>query len=138
MISIILAALGLIPGLGSIVQAITKAWFEAKTNITITRLGVDRDVAVEMIRSEAQVTEGRAKLWGAIGASRALMAIVVVMAIPVVWFEWKIVIYDTVLGLGETAAIKGDVATWLNSIVYSIFGSATVLAGVQHWWTTKD
>ncbi len=138
MISIILAALGLIPGLGSIVQAITKSWFEAKTNITIARLGVDRDVAVEMIRSEAQVTEGRAKLWGAIGASKALMAIVIVMAIPITWFEWKVVVYDTILGLGSTDAIKGDVSVWMNSIVYSIFGSATVLAGVQHWWTTRD
>ncbi len=137
MISIILTALSLIPGLAGVVQTVSKLWFDAKVQMTIAKLNVDRDVAVAMIQSEALVTEGRAKLWGVIGASKGLMAIVIVMAIPVAWYEWKIVIYDTILGMGKTPIITGDVAVWMNSIIYSLFGSATVLAGVQHWWTTK-
>lgn len=34
----------------------------------------------------------------------------------------KVVVWDTMLGLGSTPAIKGDVATWLGMIAMFLFG----------------
>jgi hypothetical protein len=138
MISAFLALLAAIPGIGSIVTSLTSAIFSAKVQMYTARLGVDRDVAVAMIQASAAEADGRAKMWGAIGASKLLTWLVVAFAVPVIWYEGKVVIYDTILGLGTTSPIKGDVEAWMNSIVYSLFGSATALAAVQHWWTTKD
>jgi hypothetical protein len=137
MLTALLALIAAIPGIGSIVTGITGAFFNAKVQMTVAKLGVDRDVAVAMIQSEAQVTEGRAKMWGVIGASKLLTLLVFVFAVPVAWYEAKVVVYDTILGLGSTNPIHGDVEAWMNSVVYSLFGSATALAAVQHWWSTK-
>jgi hypothetical protein len=137
MISVLLGFLAAIPGIGGIVTSLTSSFFNAKVQMTVAKLGVDRDVAVAMIQSEAQVTAGRAQMWGVIGASKLLTYLVIVFAVPVAWYEGKVIVYDTILGFGSTDAIHGDVQAWMNAVVYSLFGSATALAAVQHWWTTK-
>lgn len=138
MLSALLALIAAIPGIGTIVTTVTNAFFNAQVQLKVSKYNVDRDVAVAMIQEESKITEGRAKIWGVIGASKMLTLLVFIFAIPVAWYEIKVIVYDTILGLGTTEAIKGDVATWMNSVVYSLFGSATALAAVQSWWTTKD
>ena len=37
----------------------------------------------------------------------------------------KVVVYDTMLGMGSTGAIKGEVAIWMNLVVSYYFGQRT-------------
>jgi hypothetical protein len=39
-------------------------------------------------------------------------------------YEWKIVVWDIVMGWGTTDPIKGQVADWATAVIWSIFGSA--------------
>lgn len=126
--------LTLIPSLIGLAQR----YFQAKTDLQIARTGASRDVAVAAVAASATESEGRAKVWGAIGGCKALVYIVVAMAIPVIWWEWKIVVWDTILGYGSTPALHGDVVAWMNQLVYALFGGGGVLAVAQLWWTTKD
>src|SRR5258707_1984717 len=44
------------------------------------------------------------------------------LALPVVIFMWKVIVWDKVLGLGSTDALLGDVATWSGAIVTTYVG----------------
>lgn len=39
----------------------------------------------------------------------------------------KVVVWDVMLGLGTTDAIRGAVAEWMQTIIVSLFGSGTAL-----------
>jgi hypothetical protein len=44
----------------------------------------------------------------------------------VVFYFAKVIVWDTVLGLGSTPAIHGDVATWMGVIITAYFGGRTI------------
>ncbi len=126
--------LGLVPGLLSVLQ-----WFyKAKADVELAKINGRTAVGSAAVNAAAQEAEGRSKTWGIIGASSLLTWLVVILATPIAVFEWKVVIYDVVLGWGTTDAIHGQVADWMNVIIASLFSSSTVLAVAQLWWTTKD
>lgn len=126
--------LALIPGITTILQY----WFKAKADIELAKINGRTAVGSAAAQAAAQEAEGRAKTWGVIGANKLLVFLVIVLATPIAVFEWKVVIWDTVLNWGETAPIHGQVSDWMNTIIASLFGSSTVLAVAQLWWTTKD
>lgn len=113
-------------------------YIQAKTDITITKTQSTRDVAIAAVTAEGAQAEGRAKVWGAIGGCKLLLYLVLSMAIPVVAYEWKVVVWDTLLQWGTTEPITGEVGAWMHTIVYALFGGGSILAGAQLWWTTKD
>lgn len=121
MLSGILAFLGALPGLGTAITTITTKLFDAKVRLEMARTGAERDVAIAAIQAQTIQTQ-------AVAASPILSWLVVGFAIPVAAFEWKVVIYDTMLGLGSTPAIHGDVGAWMGTVIAWLFGSATALA----------
>lgn len=132
-----LAFLSLIPGLSTLVQSIVTAVFNAKVQITQARIGGDRDVAVRLVQAaEAQAHEDTAKL-GIIAGNKLLTLLLIAFAVPLVWFEWKVIVWDTILQLGTTEAVRGQVADWGNTIIYFLFGSPTVVALGKMWFTRK-
>jgi hypothetical protein len=48
------------------------------------------------------------------------------LALPVVIFMWKVIVWDKVLGLGSTDALMGDVATWSGAIVTTYVGGRSL------------
>ena len=48
------------------------------------------------------------------------------LALPVVIFMWKVIVWDKVLGLGSTDALVGDVATWSGAIVTTYVGGRSL------------
>lgn len=142
MLSLIGTLLSFIPG----VMTLVNKYYEQRANLQMAQLGADKDVAVATIQAQAQIDEGRAKLWGAVTASRLLTWLVVGIATPVGIYVWKVVVIDNVIGpgclggwcwVGTTDPIKGAVGEWMGTVILSLFGSATALAAVQHWWTTR-
>lgn len=125
--------LSFIPGVLSIIQG----WQRQKADVELARVEAAKATGEAAVAAAAQESAGRARTWGVIGASSLLTWLVILLALPIAWFEWKVVVWDTVLQLGTTEPIKGQVADWMNTIIASLFGSSTVLAVAQLWWTTK-
>ena len=48
------------------------------------------------------------------------------IALPVVIYLWKVIVWDKVLGLGTTDAIGGDVAAWAGAIVTTYVGGRSL------------
>lgn len=132
-----LALLSLIPGLSTLISSIVTAVFNAKVSITQAKIGGDRDVAVQLVQAAAQQEhEDTAKL-GVIASNRLLTIMLIMFAAPLIVFEWKVYIWDAMLGWGTTDAVKGQVADWGNTIIYFLFGSPTVVALGKMWFNRK-
>lgn len=134
MFSVITTLLSFIPGFTSILQS----WFKAKADIELAKVNGRTAVGSAAVTAAAASDDARAKTWGFISGNKLLVLLIIALATPIGIFEWKVVVYDTVLGWGSTEPIKGQVADWMNIIIGSIFGSSSVLAVAQLWWTTKD
>lgn len=128
MIAAFLAFMNVIPGLGAVAQGITKAITDAKVNMLVARTGVTRDVAIETIRSAALADHEHTMQMQVIAGSLPLTYLIVGFGTVVLAYFAKCVVWDTMLGLGSTAALHGDVAQWMGTIINWLFGSTTTLA----------
>src|SRR4051812_1534948 len=111
------AGLAFITALPSLVGGVTSfltAYQDAKVRMLVARTGMTRDVAIQTLQSA--VTE-RVSVNNIIAGSFILQCLIVGFALPVVAYEWKVVIYDNVLQWGSTPAIRGEVAAWMGTIV---------------------
>ena len=57
------------------------------------------------------------------------------LALPVVVFMWKVIVWDKVLGLGTTDALTGDVATWSGAIVTTYVGGRSLEKIAKTIWS---
>lgn len=132
-----LAFLNLIPGISTLITKVTEAWFNAKVRLVQARIGGDRDVAVQLVKAEmAQAHENTSRL-SIFASNKFLTFLLIAFALPLVAYEWKIYIWDTMLGWGTTPAVKGDVAGWANTIIYFLFGAPTAM-GLGKLWFNRD
>lgn len=131
------ALLALIPGLSTLVTSITTAFFNAKVQITQAKIGGDRDVAVKLVQAAAQQDHENTARLGIIASNKLLTILLVLFAAPLVAFEWKVYVWDAMLGWGTTDAVKGQVADWGNTVIYFLFGAPTALALGKMWFTRK-
>lgn len=133
-----LSFLTALPVIGKIITALTTAFFNAKVELTRTRVGGDRDVAVELVKTQAIVEQQQTSRLGIIAGNKMLTCLILMFAFPLVAYEWKIVVYDIVLSLGSTDPIRGQVADWATVIISSIFGSSTVMSLGNMWFKNRS
>lgn len=133
-----LSFLGALPIIGNIVTAITSSLFDAKVKITQARIGGDRDVAVELVRAAGIADQQRIAGLSVFASNKWLMVLLFAFAVPLVVFEWKVIIHDIVLGLGSTDPIRGQVAEWANTIVLFLFGTQTTLQLANMWFNRRS
>lgn len=138
MISIFLAFFTALPSLVNGVNAFTKSYYDAKVQIVRAKTGLEEAKARDIVNaSMAETHEGVARL-SVIAGNKVLVWLVVAFATPLVIFIWKVVVIDIVIGpgciwltsmcwVGSTDPIKGEVAGWASTIIWSIFGSSTAL-----------
>lgn len=127
MLAAILAFINVIPGLGSVAQGITKAITDAKVNMLVARTGATKDVAIETIRAGALADHEHTAQMQAVTSSPLVWLIMAFGSVVFMYFA-KCVVWDTMLGLGSTSALHGDVAIWMNTIINWVFGSSAALA----------
>ena len=133
-----LALIGLIPGLMTLINGFTTAFFNAKVSITQAKIGGDRDVAVQLVQAAAQREHEATSKMSVMAGSTLLSVMLIMFAIPIVAFEWKVVIWDIVLQPwtgGTTDPIKGQVADWATTIIAFLFGSSTVMSLGRMWFS---
>jgi hypothetical protein len=132
-----LALIGLVPGLMTLINGFTSAYFNAKVSITQAKLGADRDVAVKLVQAAAQQEHENTTRLGLFASNKFLTFLLIAFALPLVATEWKVYIWDTMLGWGTTDPVKGEVANWGNTIIYFLFGAPTVMGLGKMWFTRK-
>ncbi|HEY6021659.1 MAG TPA: hypothetical protein VIY48_17855 [Candidatus Paceibacterota bacterium] len=140
-----LALLGLIPGVLSLIQFVTGKVFDAKVAIIQARTGANRDVAVELVKAAVQQEHENSTKLSVIASNPLLTFMLFGFATPFVIYIWKIVVVDIVIGPGciwftsmcwvaNTDPIRGQVSDWGNTIIAFLFGSATTVALGKMWF----
>ena len=137
MLAALLALINAIPGISALVNGVVKSVFDAKVQIVQAKTGADRDTAVALAKSAATEAHERTAALGIIASNPLLTCLVVAFAGPLVIYIWKVVVWDIVLGLGTTDPIRGQVADWANTIIWSIFGSTGVAALGKMYFARK-
>jgi hypothetical protein len=132
-----MAILALIPGLSTLVTSITTSIFDAKVKITQAKIGGDRDVAVKLVQAAAAQEHENTSRLSIMANNRFLTLLLIMMALPLVTFEWKVYVWDAMLGWGTTDAVKGQVADWGNTIIFFLFGTPTVM-GLGKMWFSRN
>lgn len=137
------ALLNLIPGISSLVQTITTAWFNSKVQMYQSKTGRDRDVAIQAIQAEVENNHSKVGWITALAGNPVMMFVVVGFSLPWIVYEWKVVIWDNIICLwlygvtGFTPTIKGLVADWAGVILGGIFITSTGV-GIAHMVINKD
>lgn len=130
---------GMIPGISTIVSAITTSYFNSKVMITTAKIGGDTAVATALVTSAAKVSETNVDRLRVIGGSWVLSFLVLGFGTPYVIWEAKVIVWDIVLGWGSTPSIKDPMlAQWGGIIIACLFGSGTVLTAGHMYFNRKD
>lgn len=138
MLTGILAFFQAIPAITGGINNFVSKYFDAKVQITAARIGGDVAVAKAMVSGVVAEGQTRVEFLKAVGQSKFLMFLIGGFATPFMIYVWKIVVFDIVLGLGSTDAIRGNVADWGGVIIASLFGSATVLSVGHLYFNRKQ
>ncbi len=138
MLTAILAFFQAIPAIAGGINNFTNKYYDAKVQITTARVGGDVNVAKQLVTGVVAEGQTRVEFLKVVSQSKFLMFIVGGFALPWIAFEWKVVIWDTMLGLGSTPAVKGLVADWSGIILAGIFGTGGAMAVGQMFFNRKE
>lgn len=138
MIALLSTFLGLIPGLSTLVTSITNAWFNSKVQITTAKIGGDTAVATQLVIAAQKEYETNVSRLSVLAGSKALMFLILGFALPWMIFEWKVILWDKILGWGSTDPVLGEVGTWGHIIIMCLFGSGTSLAVGNMYFNRKN
>ena len=138
MLTAILAFFQAVPAITGGLNNFVSKYYDAKVQITTARIGGDVSVAKQMVTGIVGEGQVRVSFLQTVGQSKFLMFLIGGFATPFMIYVWKIVVFDIVLGLGSTDAIRGNVADWGGIIIASIFGSGTVLGVGQMYFNRRQ
>src|ERR1700678_4568819 len=134
MLAGVLAVLNMIPGLSTLITTLASAYFNSKVQLTSARIGADAAVTQAMLTAVGTEETTRVDALKVRGSSWILSSLVVGFAAPWIAYEWKVVIWDAMLGWRSTPAVHGAVGDWATTIIGCLFGSGTVLAAGHMWF----
>lgn len=130
--------LSLIPGLGKIIDTVVNGWFNAKVRMYQAKTGTDRDVAVAAIQAaNIQAHENTTRL-GIFASNKLLTCLLIAFALPLVGYEWQVIVLNKMLHWGSVDPIRGQVADWANTIIFFLFGAPTAMGIGKMWFARKD
>jgi|SRR5579859_7881490 len=133
----ILAILNMIPGLSSLITTIMTSYFNSKVQLATIRVGGDVAVARSVVTGLVAEGQVRVSFLQTVAQSKFLMFLVGGFALPPMLFNAKCIVWDTMLGLGHTPPIGGQVGDYMSTIFYGIFGMGSVM-GVGHMYFNRD
>lgn len=143
----ILPLIGMIPGLMNLINGFQTAYFDAKVRIFMAKTGADKETVVEILRTAAQNDHETTSRLAVIASNKILSLILVALILPYIIWAWSAIVFDIVWlkgACGEgfpvrcTDAIRGQLADWGNSVVYSVTGSATTLGVAKMWFSRQQ
>jgi hypothetical protein len=87
---------------------------------------VRKEVTIEAIRAEVAAQQSGRDILIAEQGRWYTAAIRPLLALPVIIFFWKVIVWDKVLGWGSTDPLTGAAAEWAGAIVTTYVGGRTV------------
>ena len=137
MLTAVLAFFNMIPGLSSMITALTTAYFNSKVQLATIRVGGDVTIGKSLVTGIVAEGQVRVSFLQTVAQSKFLMFLVGGFALPIMLFNGKCIVWDTMLGLGVTHPITGQVGDYMSTILYGIFGMGSVM-GVGHMYFNRD
>ena len=119
-------------------------YYDAKVQITTARIGGDVNVARALVSGVVAEGQTRVEFLRAVSQSKFLMWLVGGFAFPWIVYEWKVVLWDNMVcywiyGVyGFTPTIKGLVGDWAGLILGGIFGTGSVMAVGQMFFSRRE
>jgi hypothetical protein len=131
------AIIGAIPIIGKWligpITSLSKAYFDAKVRLVQARIGGDVEIAKKLVsQGEVQAHENTTRL-GIIASNKLLTILLIAFALPLVYHEWEVVVWDKsicklIYGAAcSTDPIGGLVGDWANTVIYFLFGAPTAI-----------
>jgi hypothetical protein len=109
--------------------------YKAKLDAENSQDRAAADLAAKAIEAEIEVRRSADALIIAEQGRWYTAIIRPLLALPVVVFMWKVIVWDKVLGLGTTDALTGDVATWSGAIVTTYVGGRSLEKIAKTIWS---
>lgn len=100
--------------------------YRAKLDAANTRDRLAADLAAKEIEAEIDARRQANALIIAEQGRWYTAVIRPLLALPVIIYLWKVIVWDKVLGLGTTDPLTGTVAEWAGLIVTTYVGGRTV------------
>jgi hypothetical protein len=116
-----LASLITAPVVNGVIEA-----YKAKLSAQNSEGQMAADLAAKAIAAEIEARKSADALIMAEQGRWYTAIIRPLLALPVVVFMWKVIVWDKVLGLGTTDALTGDVALWSGAIVTTYVGGRSL------------
>lgn len=139
MITVILSFLTALPSILNGVNSFASKYFDTKAQMTAARLGAD--VAVVKAAMTAEGIEQQARVAGlaVIAGSKVLLLITLGFALPLIIYEWQCIVYDKIWmdGKHATDPLGGDLSSWANIIIVSLFGSGSSVT-LMHMYLNRN
>jgi hypothetical protein len=110
---------------GPLVSGLVNA-YKAKLAAANTQDRLAVDLAVKEIEAEIEARKQASAIIIAEQGRWYTAAIRPLLALPIIIFLWKVMVWDKVLGLGTTDPIAGTVADWAGIIVTTYVGGRTI------------
>ena len=135
-----MAILGLIPGLSTLLNSLTTAYFNSKVQLVKARIGGDTAVATQLVVAASRADHENTSRLSIMANNKWLTIMLMGFSMPFMFYVWKIVVWDIILSpivlghTGFTDPIKGEVAQWATTIIGFLFGSSTTLAVGKMWF----
>lgn len=99
---------------------------DKKTDAQTEKERMRTDITKEAIRAEVEVQKAGRDLLIAEQGRWYTAIIRPLLALPVIIFFWKVIVWDKVLGWGVTDPLTGAAAEWAGAIVTTYVGGRTV------------
>jgi hypothetical protein len=110
---------------GPVVNGLIGA-YKAKLEAANTQDRIAADLAAKEIEAEIAARKEASAIAIAEQGRWYTAIIRPLLAVPIVIYLWKVIVWDKVLGLGSTDPITGMVADWAGIIVTAYVGGRTV------------
>lgn len=110
---------------GPVVNGLINA-YKAKLEAANTQDRIAADLAVKEIEAEIAARKQASAVLIAEQGRWYTAIIRPLLALPVIIYLWKVIVWDKVLGLGTTDPITGMVADWAGLIVAAYVGGRTI------------
>jgi len=139
-ITAFLAFMQAVPAITGGINNFVNKYYDAKVQLVTARVGGDAEMAKALVAGVVDEKKVSVSFLHEVANSKFLMFLIGGFALPImIWFG-KCVVWDTVLGLGSTPPLYGQVATMANIVVGGIFGvgGVSMLTTVFSQWRKSN
>jgi hypothetical protein len=110
---------------GPVITGLTNA-YKAKLDAANTHDRIAADLAAKEIEAEIEARKQASAIIIAEQGRWYTAIIRPLLALPIIIYLWKVIVWDKVLGLGTTDPITGMIADWTGMIITAYVGGRSI------------